>query len=261
MSDSDDDEPGIYEKILDDKFTIENVGQVSMQVKSETLASTLLNWVAPPRIYRDGKLVGSTQARTPLAAAISYNDVKAFNYLLDLNIYFVSKEPVGEGDSSRFYKLPQDLFEQALGLGRTEMLATAIKRVGAGMPIDELVKKTGTKPEEKPRYYEGLSVYGRKRTDWATAGRNLVIRVTGSKVPPLLTAAQRGSLESVEWFVSDAPMRLYLEYGKSKIAKEDPRLKHLNETPGAFDRAIAKWLGTQSEYRLSICANLFANIL
>ncbi|KAK6958209.1 hypothetical protein Daesc_001004 [Daldinia eschscholtzii] len=247
MSDSDDDEPGIYEKIIDDKFTIENVGQVSMQVKSETLASTLLNWVTPSHIYRDGKLVGSTQTRTPLAAAISDNDIKAFNYLLDLNIYFASKEPVGEGDSSRFYKLPQDLFEQALGLGRTEMLATAIKRVGAGMPIDELVKKTGTKPEEKPRYYEGLSVYGRKRTDWATAGRNLVIRVTGSKVPPLLTAAQRGSLESVEWFVSDAPMRLYLEYGKSKIAKEDPRLKHLNETPGAFDRAIAKWLGTQND--------------
>ncbi|KAI1660959.1 ankyrin [Daldinia decipiens] len=245
-SDSDD-EPEIYEKIIDDKFTIEDVGQVSMQVKSQTTASALLNWATPTRILRNGSLTWSTHRRTPLFAAIEQNDAKAFNFLIDLNIYFASKEPVGEDESSRFYKFPQDLFENALRLGRTDMLASVIKRTGAGIPIDDLVNRTGAELKVKPRYYQGLSVYGKKRADWAKAGRKLVVKTTGSKVPPLLTAAIRGSLESTEWFVSDAPMRLYSEFGKSKVAKEDPRLKHLSDAPGGFDRAIAKWLGTQND--------------
>ncbi|KAI1467469.1 ankyrin [Daldinia caldariorum] len=247
-SDSDsDDEPGIYEKIIDDKFTIEDVGQVSMQVKSETLATQLLNWSAPSFICRGGAFVGSINPQVPLFTAVKDNDMKAFNFLLDLNIYFASREPVGEDESSRFFTFPQNLFEYALGLGRTEMLATVVKRVGAGIPIDELVKTTGEEPKAKPRYYQGLSVYGKKRADWAKAGRNLVVKTTGSKVPPLLTAAHRGSLESAEWCISDAPMRLYSEFGKSKVAKEDPRLKHLVNAPGGFDRAIAKWLGAQND--------------
>ncbi|KAF3061193.1 hypothetical protein GL218_03903 [Daldinia childiae] len=245
-SDSDD-EPEIYEKIIDDQFTIENIGQVSMQVKSQTTASALLNWAAPTRILRDGSLTGSIYRQTPLFTAIDQNDAKAFNFLLDLNIHFASKEPVGEDESSRFYKFPQDLFENALRLGRTDMLASVIKRTGAGIPIDDLVSNTGAELKVKPRYYQGLSVYGKKRSDWATAGRNLVVKTTGSKIPPLLTAALRGSLESTEWFVSDAPMRLYSEFGKSKVAKEDPRLKHLSDAPGGFDRAIAKWLGAQND--------------
>ncbi|KAI2783473.1 ankyrin [Daldinia loculata] len=245
-SDSDD-EPEIYEKIIDDKFTIENVGQISMQVKSQTTASALLNWPTPTRILRDGSLTGSTHRQTPLFAAIDQNDAKAFNFLIDMHIYFASKEPVGEDESSRFYKFPQDLFENALRLGRTDMLASVIKRTGAGIPIDDLVNNTGAELKVKPRYYQGLSVYGKKRADWATAGRSLVVKTTGSKIPPLLTAALRGSLESTEWFVSDAPMRLYSEFGKSKIAKEDPRLKHLSDAPGGFDRAIATWLGAQND--------------
>lgn len=86
------------------------------------------------------------------------------------------------------------------------------------------------------------------RSDWANAGRNLVVKATGSKVPPLLTAALSGSLQSVEWFISDTPMRQYLEFGNSKTAKDDPRLKHLSQSPGGFDRAILKWLGIQSEF-------------
>ncbi|KAI0111527.1 ankyrin [Daldinia grandis] len=241
------DEPEIYEKIIDDKFTIENIGQISMQVKSQTTASALLGWATPTRILRDGSLTGSIYRQTPLFAAIDQNDAKAFNFLIDLNIYFASKEPADEDVSSRFYKFPQDLFENALRLGRTDMLANVIKRTGAGIPIDDLVNSTGAELKVKPRYYQGLSVYGKKRADWAKAGRNLVVKTTGSKIPPLLTAALRGSLESTEWFVSDAPMRLYSEFGKSKVAKEDPRLKHLSEAPGGFDRAIAKWLGAQND--------------
>lgn len=54
-------------------------------------------------------------------------------------------------------------------------------------------------------------------------------------------------MESVEYFLSDAPHRHYSEFGKSKAAREDARLKHLKESPGGFDRAISKWLGADSK--------------
>lgn len=85
------------------------------------------------------------------------------------------------------------------------------------------------------------------RKDWATAGRNMVVRTSGQKTPPLLHAALAGNLESVEFFLGDAPHRLYSEFGKSKAAREDSRLKHLKESPGGFDRAISKWLGADSK--------------
>ncbi|KAI1375583.1 ankyrin [Hypoxylon crocopeplum] len=246
-ADDDDDEPEVYKKVIDDQFTIENVGQVSMQVKSQTLASTFLNWVAATFVLRDGSLKSTGRNETLLSFTMKENDAKGFNFLVDLNVHFAREQPVDEDESTRFYMLPQDLFDHAVRLGRTEMLAGVIKRTGAGIPIEHLVKKSGTELRVKPRYYQGLSVYGKKRADWAKAGRNLVVKATGSNIPPLLTAAVQGSLESAEWFISDAPMRHYLEFGQSKVAKEDPRLKHLNEAPGGFDRAIAKWLAVQND--------------
>lgn len=74
----------------------------------------------------------------------------------------------------------------------------------------------------------------------------MVVRTSGLKTPPLLHAALAGSIESTEFFLSDAPNRLYGDFGKSKAAKEDSRLKHLRDSPGGFDRAISKWLGADS---------------
>lgn len=85
------------------------------------------------------------------------------------------------------------------------------------------------------------------RKDWATAGRKMVVRSTGVKTPPLLLAALDGKVESVEYFLSESPHRSYSEFGKSRASREDSRLKHLKDSPGGFDRAIAKWLGADSE--------------
>ncbi|KAI0841040.1 ankyrin [Hypoxylon sp. FL0890] len=240
------DEPQVY-KVIDDQFTIENVGQISMQVKSQTPASTLLNWSVPTFALRDGSLKAINRFGSLFEFVIAENDMKGFEFLIDLNVRFANEKPVEDDETSRFYTFPQRYFEHALKLGRTEMLARAIRRIGAGIPIEDLVKKSGAELKVKPRYYQGLSVYGKKRADWAKAGRSLVVKETASKFPPLLQAALEGSLESTEWFISDAPMRHYLEFGKSKIAKEDPRLRHLTEAPGGFDRAISKWLGVQND--------------
>ncbi|KAI0543186.1 ankyrin repeat protein [Xylaria digitata] len=244
-----DGEPDIYEEVIHDRFTIDNIGQVSMQVKSNVLPSALISWLTPTFVLRDDKTEETSfNSQSLLTFAMAQNDSHRFTFLLDMYTRFTSKSEGEDDESSKFYTFPQVEFEQAIRTGRTNMLAEVIQRTGAGIPLEELVKKSGTEMKVKPRYYQGLTVYGKKRADWAKAGRNLVVKPTGSKAPPLLTAALKGSIESVEWFLGDAPMRHYREFGTSKVAREDLRLKHLNESPGGFDRAISKWLGIQNDF-------------
>jgi hypothetical protein len=70
------------------------------------------------------------------------------------------------------------------------------------------------------------------------------------KTPPLLHAALEGNIESVEWFLGDTPLRHYVEFSNMKSAQTDSRLKHLTKTAGAFERAVSRWLGIQSELSL-----------
>ncbi|KAH8675444.1 ankyrin repeat protein [Xylariales sp. PMI_506] len=245
---STDEEHGIRKENIDDRFTIENIGQVSMQVKCHVLPSTFLNWNTPTFIMRDGNIEKSTTREDLMAWTLTNKDDERFKFLINMKIYYASQNPVSsDEESSKFYDFPAAIFQQAVAFGRTDILAAMIKRVGAGIPLEHLVKKSGVEMKTKPRYYQGLTVYGKKRSDWANAGRNLVVKATGSQVPPLLTAAVAGSLVSVEWFLSDTPMRHYLEFGQSKVAKEDTRLKHLSQAPGGFDKAITKWLSLQND--------------
>jgi hypothetical protein len=62
-----------------------------------------------------------------------------------------------------------------------------------------------------------------------------------------LLGALVGRIESVEWFLSDTPLRQYLAFTKSKAARDDARLKHLAHAPGGFEGAISKWLNEQSK--------------
>ncbi|KAK9418110.1 putative Ankyrin repeat-containing domain protein [Seiridium unicorne] len=246
---SDSDEPKIYEEIVDDQFTIENIGQVSMQVKSDVLASKFLNRNAPTFVMHNGQMDEPRGSENLMSFALRHNDKDRFKFLLDTGIHFTNFKPGTEekDESAKFFAFPEAQFRYAVSLGRTDMLSDAIKQAGAGIPLEHLVKKSGVEMKTKPRYYQGLTVYGKKRSDWANAGRKIIVKATGSKVPPLLTAAIEGSLASVEWFLSDTPMRRYLEFGKSKVAQEDPRLKHLIQSPGGFDRAITKWLDLQND--------------
>ncbi|RYP56917.1 hypothetical protein DL769_009824 [Monosporascus sp. CRB-8-3] len=243
-----DDEPEIYKEIVKDQLTIDNIGHASTQVKSDVLAATLINWVVPTFVMLpDGTVKRNKGSQNLLTFAMTENDTERFKFLVEVEIHYASKTPETEEGTSRFFTFSGEQFCGAVKLGRTDMLADMIKRTGAGMPLEDLVKKSGVEIKVKPRYYQGLTVYGKKRADWASKGRNLVTKPAGTKAPPLLIAALEGSRESVEWFLSDAPMRHYLEFGSSKVAKEDPRLKHLTQAPGGFDRAIMRWLGMQND--------------
>ncbi|KAL8679791.1 MAG: hypothetical protein Q9186_003956 [Xanthomendoza sp. 1 TL-2023] len=143
---------------------------------------------------------------------------------------------------------PQDL-KIALQRGYLEEIAELIKFAGAELPLDVLIKNSGVEEAAKPKYYQGLSIGGKKMTAWAReqgggASRNAMADST----PPLLQAAHAGGLAAVEWFLSDTPLRLYREYGEKH--KDDERLQKLAEAPGGFERAVGSWLKQRNHLAL-----------
>ncbi|KAL8970120.1 MAG: hypothetical protein Q9197_003977 [Variospora fuerteventurae] len=118
----------------------------------------------------------------------------------------------------------------ALERGYVEEMAEMIKISGVELPLDALIKKSGIAQAEKPRYYQGLSIGGKKMTGWARERDGKASRSAMSEsTPPLLHAARLGSLPAVEWFLSDTPLRLYREYRDQN--KDDTRLRKLTEAP------------------------------
>jgi hypothetical protein len=111
-----------------------------------------------------------------------------------------------------------------------------------------LVKMSGvTIPEKKSAQYEGLSIRGKKKKAWARAYNPSGGYSSESKTsPPLLLAAYSGSLESVEWLFSDAPIRLYKEYVEAN--KQFAEVEAFSKLPGGTERAISQWLDTKSKF-------------
>ncbi|ATY58270.1 ankyrin repeat [Cordyceps militaris] len=248
---SDDDDSENHVRVVsekvDKKYTIDNIGEVSMQVKSHTKPAERL--MAGFRVFTldNGELVDGEVYGTLFAHVIKNDDMTGLKELLDMAQHFSEPPKAGDEENKSTFTFKDTDFILAVKSGNTQALRQIIKKTGAGVPLDSLVKKSGVELKQKSRYYEGLTVYGKKRNDWATAGRNMVIRTSGVQTPPLLHAALGGRLECVEFFLSDVPHRLYSEFSKTKQAQEDSRLKHLMDAPGGFNRAISKWLGADNE--------------
>ncbi|KAG5981462.1 hypothetical protein E4U55_002909 [Claviceps digitariae] len=251
--DSNDDasEPQIESQLVDQDFTIDNVGECSMQVKSHVTPIEHMCASVSSFTMKNGKASRNKSKHNTLFRHVLENDdVAGLKALLDMAEHFSeqqSQTTIDDGTESGKFTFPEGDFRWAVEHGKTELLSLIIKRTGAGIPLDHLVKKSGVEVKEKPRFYQGLTVYGKKRKDWANAGRNVLTRTSGMKTPPLLHAALEGSIDGVEFFLSDKPHRLYAEFGKSKAARDDARFKHLKESPGGFERAIAKWLGADND--------------
>lgn len=245
--DDDDSEPAITAELVDQRVTFENVGQVSMKVKSKTKPLEVLRWAC--QNYAEVNQI-PRQPQNVLMSVIRNNDCKGLKFLLDLGAQYCAKkqESQEEDESSRLFSLSSQEFVYALQHGSIELLTEIIRRTGAGMPLDHLVESSGVELVEKPRYYQGLTVYGKKRQDWADAQRGVHTKQSGgTTTSPLLTVALAGRIDCVEWFLSDTPLRLYLEFGKSKAAVKDKRLQHLSQAPGGFEGAVSTWLDNQRD--------------
>lgn len=239
----------IYSEMIDDKFTIDDVGEVANQVKCQVTPLEVLSYScsASAFIPKDERVLlsGGHHDLSPnnlVQYAIFMDNIDLLVYLLELGRKFSTTSDAEE--SSRIYTVSQADFEFAIGLSRLRCLTELIRRSGAGIRLDELVEKSGVEVKEKPKYYQGLSVYGKKRADWAAAGRGIRLTQPLDMHPPLLIAALKGSLNSVEWFLSTAPARYYTEF--TATHKHDKRVKQLAQAKGGVEGSLATWLGSSS---------------
>ena len=185
--------------------------------------------------------------------AIYNDDSELLTYLLDLGEdYFKSEALQDEETAKRLFAISHRDFEYALEADHAHLLADIIKRTGAGIPLNQLVQKFGVEIKGKPKFYQGLSVHGRKRQDWADAGRGYMghDHVENYR-PPVLEAAHDASLEVVEWFLSDAPMRCYKEF--SEAHKDKKLLKQLALSKAGFEGSVQQFLTTRSQLAIHCC--------
>lgn len=303
VSDRDDDDVQIYSEIVDDRFTIENIGEVQSQVKSNVTPLAILLWGCPAwrflednkptppdsampnalanyqnQLYRYRSWGMNSSSRSPrqvlkharngrtyhvspqpqqehiftevkpqslLQFAIYLNDADLLHFLISMGEDYTARK-FGPEDktASRFFRFGEADFLYAIRLGRVGLLKEIVTRTGSGIPLDDLVKESGIVIPEKPKSYQGLSVHGKKRADWANAGREVQSQPAGAQHPPLLHAARSGSLESVELFSSDAVLRCYSEFADSH--RDDIRIQNLAKSQGGLEAAVTKWLNLRS---------------
>jgi ankyrin repeat protein len=289
----------IYSEIVDNRFTVENIGEVQNQVKSNITPLKLASWTCPVHTFLEGddssvhassppsersafpyrrqwghrrpnrqprRIIrdaanGRTYSVQQKAAqeeipevnmpgnlfqfAIYLNDSELLHFLIAMGEDCATRR-CGDADevASYFFRFAEADFLYAIHLGRVQLLKEIMARTGAGIPLDDLVKKSGIVIAERPKFYQGLSVHGKKRADWANAGREAQGEEPADQRPPLLHAARFGSLESVEWFMSDATLRCYSEFADSH--RGDIRIQNLANSQGGVEASIAKWLNLRS---------------
>jgi hypothetical protein len=169
---SDSEDVAVFSEIVDDKFTIENIGEVATQVKSKTSPLAFMSWALPigkyaQHLLQDKKFKCGVDNRDIKAGdghlglqswAITTNDKELFSFLLDLDVEWTDRLAKNLDGSSGIPSFTDADFELAIEYGRIELLAEMIKHSGAGMQLSSLVQKSGVKYREKSRYYQGLSV-------------------------------------------------------------------------------------------------------
>ncbi|KAK7211422.1 hypothetical protein V2G26_018600 [Clonostachys chloroleuca] len=246
--DGSDNEPAIVGENLDENYTLDDLGQLTV-VKCHVTPSKILEekWKKP---ILHGGIPEDVKSHTMFQHCVVDNDVASLNILIDIAQYWASQtlDDAEEEEAHGVFRLPELEYRDAIQKGHTELASLMIKRTGAGIPLHSFIKGSGIKLDQKHKFYQGLTVYGKKRKDWANKGRNMISRASGLKTPPLLYAALGGSFESVQFFLSDVPHRLYTEFSKTETALLDPRIQHLTQQQGAFDRAVGKWLGIDADF-------------
>lgn len=161
MDESGSDEVKIVSEVIDKRFTIDNIGQVAMQVKSHTRPTEVI--IANVPCFTSTQ-ESPEQYLNLFRYTMKMDDQAGFKFLLDLAITHAAAKL--EGDKDDFepnFTFPEFDFHYAIENGKLQFLSMIIKRTGAGMPVDRLVKKSGVALKDKPKTYQGLTVYGKKR--------------------------------------------------------------------------------------------------
>ncbi|KAB8262887.1 hypothetical protein BDV32DRAFT_147064 [Aspergillus pseudonomiae] len=246
----------IYSEIVDDKFTIDDIGEVATQVESHITPLQVLKWYCPKSEWFTSPEVKAKCRESPFGKpsdlfeyAIWMDNVKLLVFLLEIGEELASMDTSSEFTA---FGVANKTVHLAIAEGRLRCLEELIRRAGADLPLDALVQESGVQDHEKPKYYQGLSIHGKKRADWAAAGRGQ-LRNPANKSSPLLVSAVLGSLKSTEWYMSTAPSRHYLEFSASH--ERDHRLKLLAKSTSGIEKSLMNWLNAANNLVLH-CAIL-----
>ena len=277
QAESDDENFHVHGDLVNDELTVDDIGTLADKVKSRVSPMTSLTWHAEvwrflghdisesdaKKTFMPGSLdfyvhIGdetkqswswfhsiyakeSARCRWSLIRfAIAANNMKLLKFILASGSDLAARKE--DEEASKIFTISSSDFDYAVRLGRTEMIGEIIKSTGAAIPLQKLVKTSGVEITEKPKYYQGLSVYGRKRKDWADAGRGVMHNVVENEHPPIFSVAFQGSLESLEYFLTDAPLRRYIEFAESHSG--DKRIAALSKSEGSLQNSLKKWLGS-----------------
>ncbi|QIX01016.1 hypothetical protein AMS68_006533 [Peltaster fructicola] len=256
-------------EIIGDKFTVDNVGEVAASARSTHQPSAMLKWgwgVNDCTFFNPKNVkCSSTQKdedeceqsnrsllqrpQNLIQWAIWQGDTKALGFLLDAGTrYRPTNTEQGTEDPVPF-SVSRDDFLYAISANDPQCVSILIKSTCAGVPLQQFIKKSGTELDEKPKYYQGLSVRGVKKKEWAMRGHQQQTYEPYEHIrPPIHEAAYRGSLELVEWFQSDAPLRCYKYYAATH--PEDKRVQQLERIEGGFEKLVKYFLGIRTELTL-----------
>jgi len=235
----------INSEVIDDNLTIEDIGEVSLSVKSNIKPEQMLYW----RIPETNDVSFKYTTTTLMEYVLARGDMHLLTFLLD-----VLQEYTGQAEiTDKAYDHQNFNFSKAILHGQPHMLAELIERTAIGLSIDELALEHGaTDSTAASKYYQGLSVHGKKRKDWAAAGRNSSgMEEFGPQVPPLLRAVYDGTLEQVEWMLSDAPLRCYKQFAQAH--QDDKRLQKISTSAGSFETALKGFLKSRSHLAIHCC--------
>lgn len=268
---SDDEDINIVGRDVNDQFTHENVGEIATEVEGTVSPRLALQQNCSAFLFLDREdLEDRAPSRLPMeedgrylsmfienlfAYAIYKNDVYLLDWLLEVGHELAADGQTDEADF--FCSENQNEFQLAMALGHTECLGKLIQHTAAGLPLKKLGEESGVELQDEHQLYPGLSIRGKKRKDWASAGRpGHYDGSDGFGRPPLLISAAHGKLTTTEWFLGTAPSRLYLEYVNKHL--EDKNIQRLVKSKLGLDASVLKWLQSRSEYlidRTSSCRN------
>ncbi|CEJ58295.1 hypothetical protein PMG11_06958 [Penicillium brasilianum] len=256
---SDDEGLNIVGHLVDEQFTYENVGEVASRVESEVSPRNALERGLPLSLFLDEelpkedtfRLVGMNhwggasvlKVNTLFKYAIFKNDLPLLDWLLKAGHECASSDPAGK----TAFTLGQGELQLAMILGHTECLGMLIQSTAVGLPLLKMSKDSGIDAKEEPEYYQGLSIRGQKRKDWADAGRpdnNNFGQGSDAGRSPVLISALQGSMTSTEWLLGTASSRYYLEYVNSHL--EDENVQRVSQSELGLEASVLNWLQTRN---------------
>ena len=265
----------VESEVGDAGYTLQDIAQVSDAVQSKVTPSRLMGMMAPvwrvmdeTRDEATKKLMLSnrsdpysvwrvddqyswtwhreavsqelTLTNTTLERlAVVQNDTKMLHFILEMGAKYCNWGKKDDEDA-KIFGISDDDFHFAMNLGRLEMIADIIQQTGCYFPLQKLANTSGIKLEERPRYYQGLTVHGKKREDWAERARGGTKSVEEDDRSVVLRAVFLGNVQTAEYLTSRSPLERYLEFAHR--FGDDKRLQILAKAKGGVAQVLGKWL-------------------